>query len=58
MVKNVVKNVCSGSLKKRDRICSGPYTKGYYYFSSYLRYLSSQPKNSRFQTTEFCGWNT
>ncbi len=25
---------------------------------AYLRYLSNQLKNSRFQTTEFCGWNT
>lgn len=33
----------------------------YSYFGDtkyYLRYLSNQLKNSRFQTTEFCGWNT
>ena len=44
-------------IKKKRENRKG-FSRFFYKVAYYFTYLSSQPKNSRFQTSEFCGLKT
>ena len=45
-------------IKEWDELKCSSHSFRVYSLLAYFRYLSSQPKNSRFQTIEFWGLNT